>query len=623
MIALYLVNGVAYGNLLFLMAAGFTLIFGVLRVINMAHGSFYLLGAYLAIAVADHGGGLLLGILCGAVATAALGAIAERLLLCHLQGDYLAQVLVTIGLLLIIGDISLVIWGGAPRMLAVPAALDFKVAVGPLLYPGDRLILIAIGPLTALALWYLTERTLIGARIRAAVDDDEIAQAIGTNVPRLRVIVFALGSLLAGFSGALGATFVGARPGLDLEVILLALVVVVIGGPGSLIGAYVAAIAIGIINSIGKSVLPEASLFLLFVPMLVILMVRPAGLLGKSGSMPAPVTSTVPLTVALPLAMLSMWTAARAWLQAIPFGLRVAVLLLVAGAMPWLVPDYTLGVVSVALIWSIAAISLNVLMGYGGMPSLGHAAFFGLGAYIAAAGAFFGMDGYVSTALGAISGALAGAAMAATSLRARHAQLLLVTLAFGQVLWGIVFKWRSLTGGDDELIHAQQFGFPTAFEHAADLYFGILVVFLIVMAIYLAFVRSPFRLVLEGLRENENRLLTFGYDIKKYRWGAFIVSGALGATAGGAYAIYAGFVSPDLFGIGTSAKILLMTIVGGAGTFIGPILGAFAMVGTRRNSVGVDSAMDISPWLDLHPCRHDNATADQFRAVVEEQPRRP
>jgi branched-chain amino acid transport system permease protein len=230
----------------------------------------------------------------------------------------------------------------------------------------------------------------------------------------------------------------------------------------------------------------------------------------------------------------------------------------------------------------MAAISLNIVMGYGGMPSLGHAAFFGLGAYIVAAGASFGLDGYLSIALGSIIGALAGAAMAATSLRARHAQLLLVTLAFGQVLWGIVFKWRSMTGGDDGLIHAQQFGFPTAFGHPADLYFGILVVFLVVMAVYFVFARSRFRLVLEGLRDNENRLLAFGYDVKKYRWGAFVVSGALGATAGGAYAIYAGFVSPDLFGISTSAKILLMTIIGGAGTFIGPILGAFALVGLEE-----------------------------------------
>jgi branched-chain amino acid transport system permease protein len=582
MTALYLINGVAYGNLLFLMAAGFTLIFGVLRVINMAHGSFYLLGAYLAITVAEHGGGLLLGIVCGAVVAAALGAISERLLLYYLQGDYLGQVLVTIGILLIVGDGVLIFWGGTPQMLVVPPWLDFKISVGPLLYPGDRLLLIAIGPVVALALWYLTERTLIGARIRSAVDDEEIAQAVGINVPRLRVVVFALGSLLAGFSGAVGATFVGAKPGLDLEVILLALVIVVIGGPGSLLGSYIAAVTIGVIDSVGKSLLPEASLFLLFVPMLAVLIVRPAGLFGRVNSMPPVVTPPLSLTLTVPQALRSMWTAVVAHLRAVPLALRGGALLLVAVAMPWLAPDYTLGVISLALVWSIAAISLNIMMGYGGMPSLGHAAFFGVGAYVASAGGFLGMGGYTSIIIGSIIGGVAGAAMAIASLRARHAHLLLVTLAFGQVLWGIVFKWRSITGGDDGLIHSQRFEFPSVFGHTADLYFGIVVVFSVVMVIYLAFARSQFRLVLEGLRSNANRLLAFGYDVTKYRFGAFILAGILGAAAGGSYAIYAGFVSPDLFGINTSAKILLMTIVGGAGTFAGPIFGAFGLVGLEE-----------------------------------------
>jgi len=578
MTALSLVNGVAYGNLLFLMAAGFTLIFGVLRVINMAHGSFYLVGAYVAIAVAQSGGGLLLGIVCGAVATAILGAIAERLLLYYLQGDYLAQVLATIGILMIVGDVIHIVWGGAPRMLSVPAALDFKIAIGPLHYPGDRLVLVVIGPVVAFVLWFLTERTLIGARIRAAVDDEEIAQAIGVNVPRLRIIVFALGSLLAGFSGALGSTFVGAKPGLDLEVILLALVIVVIGGPGSLVGSYVAAISIGIIDSVGKSLLPEASLFLLFVPMLIVLIVRPNGLFGKSVNQPPVVMPAVPITVAVPQTLLSIWRAVASHLRNFPFAWGAGVVLLVAAAMPWLASSHILGVVSLALVWSIAAISLNILMGYGGMPSLGHAAFFGTGAYIVAASSFFGVGGYLGIAIGAAIGGVAGAAMAVASLRARHAHLLLVTLAFGQVFWGIVFKWRSVTGGDDGLIHSQGFGFPTAFGHGSNLYFGIFAVFIVVMAIYFAFARGQFRLILEGLRNNEGRLRAFGYDVNTYRLHAFILSGALCATAGGVYAIYAGFVSPDLFGINSSAKILLMTIIGGAGTFLGPIAGAFSLV---------------------------------------------
>ena len=245
---LYVVNGLAYGNLLFLMAAGFTLIFGVLRVINMAHGSLYLLGAHVAISVAQSGAGIWAGILAGSIVAAAIGSIAERFLLYRLQGDYLAQVLVTIGLFMIIGDLALLYWGGTPRVFTLPPELVYSIPVGALRYPADRLVLLLVGPLIAVALWYAIERTRFGATVRASVDDEEIAQAIGVSVPRLRLLVFATGSLLAGLSGALGATFVGAKPGLDLEVILLALVIVIIGGPGSLVGSYIAALLIGILD---------------------------------------------------------------------------------------------------------------------------------------------------------------------------------------------------------------------------------------------------------------------------------------------------------------------------------------------------------------------------------------
>jgi branched-chain amino acid transport system permease protein len=582
MTALYLVNGVAYGNLLFLMAAGFTIIFGVLRVINMAHGSLFLLGAHIAISVAQSGGGILLAIACAALATALLGAMAERLLLHRLQGDYLAQVLVTIGLFLIISDLSTYIWGGTPRVLTLPPALDVKVTVGPFLYPGDRIALIVIGPLIALGLWYLTERTIFGARIRAAVDDEEIAQAIGISTPLLRVMVFALGSLLAGFSGALGATFVGAKPGLDLEVILLALVVVVIGGPGSLVGAYIAAISIGVIDSVGKSLWPEASLFLLFVPMLIVLMVRPNGLLGRNFTSQGTLSERPAIAIRVPATLFDVGRRLRTTALAVPRPVYGVAALAVALCLPWLASDYALSVVSIALIWAIAAIALNIVLGYGGMPSLGHAALFGAGAYMVAFCALNNIGACASLIVACAAGAVVAAVLSAVSLQARQAQLLLVTLAFSQVIWGVIFKWRSLTGGDDGLIHAQQFEAPKALTHAAGVYVNAAVIFLAAILIYWLFVRSRFRLTLTGLRSNELRLSTFGYNVRFYRFWAFVLSGAVSGLAGGAYAIYAGFVSPDLFGVNTSAKMLLMVIVGGAGTFVGPVVGAFTLVGLEE-----------------------------------------
>jgi len=312
------------------------------------------------------------------------------------------------------------------------------------------------------------------------------------------------------------------------------------------------------------------------------LVLRPNGLFGKPGGSTSEVSSARRISISLPQTLLSAWAGCLDRLRAIPPGMCVTFVPLVAAAMPWIASDYLIGVISLAFVWSIAAISLNIVMGYGGMPSLGHAAFFGLGAYFAAAGAAVGLGGFVSILAGSLVGALSGLAMALASLRAKHAHLLLVTLAFGQVLWGIVFKWRSVTGGDDGFIHSQRFEFPRGFGHSVDLYFAVLLVFLVVMAIFLLFARSRYRLVLEGIRSNEKRMLAFGYHVDLCRIGAFVFSGALGAIAGGAYAIYSGFVSPDLFGINTSAKILLMTIVGGAGTFFGPVIGAFGLLGIEE-----------------------------------------
>jgi branched-chain amino acid transport system permease protein len=582
MTALHLVNGIAYGNLLFLMAAGFTLIFGVLRVINMAHGSLYLLGAYVAISTAESGGGFLTGILAGAAVAATLGALAERSLLYRLQGDYLAQVFVTIGLYLIVSDLALWWWGGGPKIMPLPSWLDFGVMIGPFRYPGDRLVLILVGPVAAVILWYWTERTLLGARIRAAVDDEEIAQAIGISVPSLRVVVFAIGSLLAGFSGALGSTFVGAKPGLDIEVFLLALVIVVIGGPGSLVGSYIAAISIGMLDSIGKSLWPEASLFLVFVPMLLVLIVRPSGLFGRANVGQAAVNARPPISIPIPFVFFHAAGSLRYGINVIPRWAIGASAACLAIAMPWLISDYILSVLTLGLIWSIGAIGLNIMLGYGGMPSLGHAAFFGAGAYIVAAAASAGLGGGTALIAACVLAAFVAVLLAAVALQARHAQFLLVTLAFSQVLWGIVFKWRSITGGDDGLIHSQQFGIQRLFGHAIDAYFSVLGVFFVALAAYCLFDRSNFRVVVTGLRSNEGRLRAFGYNIEIYRGLTLALSGVFGGLAGGLYSIHAGFVSPDLFGLQTSAKMLLMVILGGAGTFFGPIVGAFTLIGLEE-----------------------------------------
>ena len=582
MLTLTLINGVAYGSLLFLMAAGFTLIFGVLRVINMAHGSLYLLGAHIAISTVQYGWGIVAGVLAGSLSAAALGALAEKTILHRLQGDYLAQVLVTFGIYLIIGDLALATWGGTPRILTLPPELNLSVNMGDTLrYPVDRLVLIVLAPVLAAILWLVIDRTRLGASIRAAVDDEEIAKSTGIVVPHLRIIVFGVGSLLAGFSGALGSSFVGAKPGLDMEVMLLALVIVVVGGSGSLIGSFIAALGTGLIDSVGKTFFPEASLFLLFAPMLVVLLVRPRGLFGRAGQGQPHRPRPRPIVIPLPGLLVRMRASFGRHAGYVAVGLGLVSLTILVAA-PVLFSGYVVNILTLSLIWVLFASGLNVMLGYGGMPSLGHALFFGAGAYTVAWSHFAGLPGLAACGLAILAGLGAGVVLAITSLRSRQEQLLLVTLAFAQVIWGIVFKWRSVTNGDDGLTHAQSLPSIGGLGYSTAMYFAVLLIVGLGFVSYVLFVDLRVGLVVKAMRTNEARLEAFGYNSTAYRFTAYLVSGALSGLAGGLFAIYTGFVSPDLFGVVVSAKVLLMVTIGSAGTLLGPALGAFGIVGVEE-----------------------------------------
>jgi branched-chain amino acid transport system permease protein len=275
-----LLNGVSFGMLLFLLAAGLSLIYGLMRILNLAHGSYYLLGAYVALSLVQWSGSLLLATLGGIAAVTGLGVFMERVLLRRLPRDELPQALLTFGILLIVGDVALWIWGGTPQTLPKPAALAASVRLGSLVFPSYRLFVIAVGAAIGIALWMLQERTRLGAMIRAAIDDAEIARATGIDVSLLSTVVFALGAALAALGGIIGGPLLGVYPGADFEILLLAFVVVIIGGLGSLKGAFLGALLVGCLDNFGKALFPEFALFTIFAPMALILAVRPTGLFG-------------------------------------------------------------------------------------------------------------------------------------------------------------------------------------------------------------------------------------------------------------------------------------------------------------------------------------------------------
>jgi len=276
------INGIAFGMLLFLLGSGLSLIFGVMRIVNLAHGSYYLLGAYLGVAIMRATGSFGLAILGAMGSMFVLGTLMQRGFLVRLGTNVLSQVLLTMGFLLVLADLSLWIWGGNPQILPIPPALRGSFAVGEVIVPVYRGFVTAIGGGLALALWLVLERTRLGAQVRAAVDDPEIAQAMGINVPALATVMFGLGAALAGLGGVLGSPFLGVYPGADLDVLTLAFAVVIIGGLGSLPGTLAGSLFVGLADNLGKALLPELSYVTLFAPMALILAVRPRGLFGRT-----------------------------------------------------------------------------------------------------------------------------------------------------------------------------------------------------------------------------------------------------------------------------------------------------------------------------------------------------
>lgn len=277
------INGISYAALLFLLASGFTLSFGLMRVVNMAHGAYYLFGGYIGLTVVKMTGSFGLALLAGGAVTAALGFVSDRVLIRRAGEDHLRQVLITVGLAYIIGDVSLKIWGGDAQKLPVPMFIRGVIELpGGIVYPTYRLFLILVGVVVALGLWLIYRRTQIGAAIRAGVDDREMVSATGIHVDRLFVMISALASFLAGFSGVLGGAFLTVYPGAEWEILVFALVVVIVGGLGSLEGAMVGALIVGLLDAYGRWLAPELSYFVLFGPMAVLLLFRPRGLFGSA-----------------------------------------------------------------------------------------------------------------------------------------------------------------------------------------------------------------------------------------------------------------------------------------------------------------------------------------------------
>lgn len=276
-----LLNGLSFGALLFFLASGFTLVFGLMKIANLAHGAFYLLGGYLGLVTIVATGNFWLGLLAGGLGIGLLGLLTERTLLRRIRGQELPEVLLTIGVVFVITDMSLAIFGGDAESLPMPELGRGAATLGDITYPRWRLIIIGLAVLVGLVLWFVQSRTRVGAIVRAGVDDRETITALGIDIDKVFTGVFVVGAVLAGAAGVVGGSLLTIVPGADVEILLFALVVVIIGGLGSLPGAAVGAAFVGLVDAFGRALFPELSYFTLFAPMALVLVLRPQGLLGK------------------------------------------------------------------------------------------------------------------------------------------------------------------------------------------------------------------------------------------------------------------------------------------------------------------------------------------------------
>jgi branched-chain amino acid transport system permease protein len=568
-----LLNGLAGASSLFLVAAGLSLIFGVTRIVNFAHGSFFMLGVYLAVTLTGQLGagiGFWPSVLLAALAVGLIGAVVEVLLLRRIyQAPELFQLLATFALVLVIKDAALWLWGAEDLLGPRAPGLSGSIEILGRRFPTYDLLLIVIGPAVLGLLTLLLTRTRWGTLVRAATQDREMVGALGVNQAGLFTGVFALGALLAGLGGALQVPREPASLNLDLLTIGDAFVVVVVGGMGSIPGAYVAALLIAEIKALCIGIgtvqwfgidfsFSKLTLVVEFLVMAVVLVVRPWGLMGRpqgvsrnASAVEAPLRRTDQRLKAAGLVLLIVLLALPWWGAGMPYATVLAIDLLTA---------------------ALFAASLHFIMGPAGMHSFGHAAYFGLGAYAAALLVLrLKLPMEVALVVAPLVAGLGALVVGWFSVRLTGVYLAMLTLAFAQIVWSVTFQWDDFTGGSNGLTGV----WPAPWLSDKSAYYVLVLVMVVFGAWALRrIVFSPFGYAMRAGRDSPLRSDAIGIDVKRVQWMAFVIAALFAGLAGALYAFSKGSISPDSMGVGKSVDGLVMVLLGGVQTLAGPWVGA-------------------------------------------------
>lgn len=566
-LSLQLLGGLSHATTLFLMASGLTLIFGVTRIVNFAHGSFYMLGALVSAhavtrwwpglgeSAAGYGAAMLLG----AAAASGMGAVTEFVLLRRMRrAPELYQLVATFGLTLALHDAML--WGFGPQEVFAPRFPGLKgaVALGDAYFPSWQILTMTLGPLVWLGLHLLLTRTLWGRQVKAATQDREMLAALGVNPAPLMLGVVMLGCALAGLAGALQLPREPAHLQMDVSMVVETFVVVVTGGLGSVGGAFAAAVLIGVIHALGVAFVPGATLVLVFLTMAVVLVLRPQGLGGAALASPqrelAPVFSVAPHGLA-------------GW----------AALVLVAGGLGWTMTqgDYSRSLTEDMLIMLLLGLSLQLMMALAGLVSFGHAAFFALGAYGAALVHVHWSWGLLpALAAGTMLALCVAGVFGLVLTRMSGVYLAMLSLALAQIVWAAASQWADLTGGDNGLIGLQLI----APESRTAFGWGLLACTLAGVALLGRWSASSRGGALQAARDAPLRASASGLPVNRLRYQVFLLSAGLAGLAGGLWSAIKGAVFPSVASVGTSVDALLVILLGGVHQLWGALLGSVLLV---------------------------------------------
>lgn len=592
-----LVLGIANGLVLFLLASGMTLTMGLLRVVNMSHGAMYMFAGYCGVWVYQVTGSWVIAVLSGGVVGGLLGLFLETCFLRRLYKTPANQVLLTIGFINIIQNITQWIWGGNPTDAPIPEFLRPSVQVGSAEIQYFRFFVIAFGIIICAAIWLMQDKTKIGAMVRAGMDNSEIASTLGLNNRKIFTFIFVLGSAIAGLTSLLGGRMTGLSMGTGWSILLKAIIVVVVGGAGSIPGALIAGLFLGIVDAFGQGYFPMLSSYLFYIVLIIVLVIRPQGIMGRKMDVDKASDDYSNMTAAkarsFTPAMLEGTGVSGAKVMTyklIPYIFVLAVLVV----LPLVTGTYTTTILTKVLVYALFAMSLDVVMGYTGNRSFGHAAFFGMGGYTVGLllEHFDFTNFWLVLLITIVVCAVLSAIIGWFTLRLSGTNFLLVTMAFGQLLSSVASKWSAVTNGADGIVGIKRPDFGEFLNNivgkwtGTKFYFFVLIVFVICFLLLHRFMRSSFGHTLLSIRGNEGRMRALGYNTWSLKYTGVILAGVFAGIAGLLYAYTYKNVTPDIFALESSALPMLMVIMGGGATLWGPALGA-AVIILVKNYAGI------------------------------------